>query len=201
MPTVPDPTPRSLSASHRQLVQVARSVSFECQILVLDHPTTALTDAETDHLFDVLGDIKRHGTTILYVSHRLPEVFRLCDRITVLRDGGHVGTFVRGDVEPSRIVKAMVGRELGARGARGAKGAEGAKGMETGPPALELNHFTRNPGFRDITLHVARGEIVGLFGLVGSGRSELLETIFGLYHASAGEIRIDGRRVQLFSAR
>jgi rhamnose transport system ATP-binding protein len=195
----PDAAAESLSAAHRQLLQVARALAFECQILVLDEPTTALTDAEADHLFEVLGAIKRQGTTILYVSHRLPEVFRLCDRITVLRDGGFVGTFNRDEVQPSQIVKSMVGRDLPPR----AKGnPKGLPPQETaGLPGLQIDLLTREPAFRDISLSVARGEIVGLFGLVGSGRSELLETIFGLHRASSGEIRLNGERVELRSAR
>jgi rhamnose transport system ATP-binding protein len=108
----PDARAESLSAAHRQLLQVARALAFECRILVLDEPTTALTDAETDQLFAVLQQLRRRGVTLLYVSHRLPEVFRLCDRITVLRDGAHAGTFVRSQVNPGDIVRAMVGREL-----------------------------------------------------------------------------------------
>ena len=115
-----DPNARaeSLSAAHRQLLQVARALAFDCRILVLDEPTASLTDAETDHLFAVLEKLKKGGTTLLYVSHRLPEVFRLCNRITVLRDGGYVGTFDRDAVTPDRIVAAMVGRELPPRAAR-----------------------------------------------------------------------------------
>jgi rhamnose transport system ATP-binding protein len=195
----PDATAESLSAAHRQLLQVARALAFECQILVLDEPTTSLTDAETDHLFEVLGDIKRHGTTILYVSHRLPEVFRLCDRITVLRDGGFVGTFTRAEVQTEQIVKAMVGRELGLPRHSSLLNAErAAAGADE---ALGIARLTREPAFRDVSIHVNGGEIVGLFGLVGSGRSELLETIFGLHRASSGEVRIGGRPVQLRSAR
>lgn len=190
----PDVRAESLSAAHRQLLQVARALAFKCQILVLDEPTTALTDAETDHLFAVLHRLKRQGTTLLYVSHRLPEVFRLCDRITVLRDGGFAGTYERSEVAPDRIVRAMVGRDLPARAA--------ASRSDAAPsPGLELDRLSRPPWFRDVSLRVSRGEIVGLFGLVGSGRSELLETVFGLYHPTAGAVRIEGRPVRLRSAR
>src|SRR5262245_17083812 len=103
----PDARAESLSAAHRQLLQVARALAFDCRILVLDEPTASLTDAEADHLFAVLEKLKKGGTTLLYVSHRLPEVFRLCNRITVLRDGSYVGTFERGQVTPERIVSAM----------------------------------------------------------------------------------------------
>ena len=180
----PDAPADSLPAAHRQLLQVARALAFDCRILVLDEPTTALTDAEADHLFAVVEKLKARGTTLLYVSHRLPEVFRLCDRITVLRDGSHVGTFDRSAVTPDQIVRAMVGRDLPPR-AEHASAAAAA-------PALEVRGLTRAPAFRDVSLNVLPGEIVGLFGLVGSGRSELLETIFGLHRAQAGSIRVGG---------
>jgi ABC-type sugar transport system ATPase subunit len=175
----------SLSAAHRQLLQVARALAFECRILVLDEPTTSLTDAEADHLFAVLEKLKARGVTLLYVSHRLPEVFRLCDRISVLRDGHHVETVDRRGVAPERIVRAMVGRELPPRSAR--------ETSAEAPVRLELSSLSRRPCFQNVSLSVRTGEIVGLFGLVGAGRSELLETIFGLHAPDAGEIRLDGR--------
>jgi rhamnose transport system ATP-binding protein len=189
----------TLSAAHRQLLQVARALAFECRVLVLDEPTTALTDAEADHLFDVLRDLRAHGTTLVYVSHRLPEVFRLCDRITVLRDGAWVGTFNTPDVSPSDIVKAMVGRELIDK----PKGLSphGTTPCGDKPLGLSISHLSRSPYFRDVSLTVARGEIVGLFGLVGSGRSELLETVFGLHPPTGGSIAIDGRAVSFQSPR
>ncbi len=184
----------SLSAAHRQLLQVARALAFECRILVLDEPTTALTDAEADHLFTVVEKLKARGVTLLYVSHRLPEVFRLCERITVLRDGGYAGTFDVGDVSHDRIVRAMVGRDLPPR-------AEHEAVRPAGPPALAVRGLTRRPCFQDISLTVASGEIVGLFGLVGSGRSELLETIFGLRKPESGTIQIAGRPLAAASPR
>jgi ABC-type sugar transport system ATPase subunit len=190
----PDARAESLSAAHRQLLQVARALAFECRILVLDEPTTALTDAETDQLFAVLQQLRRRGVTLLYVSHRLPEVFRFCDRITVLRDGAHAGTFARSQVSPEDIVRAMVGRDLPSR-------ADAAPPAEAALPALELRALTRRPCFRDISLTLRAGEIVGLFGLVGSGRSELLETIFGLYAPHAGAVLVAGRQVRLRSPR
>ena len=131
--SIRDALAESLSAAHRQLLQVARALAFECRILVLDEPTTALTDAEADHLFDVLRELKRGGTTILYVSHRLPEVFRLCDRITVLRDGA-----LRRDVRPRRTSRratssarwsaATCRRDAAHETARVRRGAEPALG-------------------------------------------------------------------------
>jgi rhamnose transport system ATP-binding protein len=189
----PDAPADSLSVAHRQLLQVARALAFECRILVLDEPTTSLTDSEADHLFSVLAKLKARGVTLLYVSHRLPEVFRLCDRITVLRDGAFVDTFERRTVTPDCIVRAMVGRELPPRSASVKAGGEGP--VTASPPVLAVESLARRPCFTNVTLSVRGGEIVGLFGLVGSGRSELLETIFGLFAPQAGTIRVNGQPV------
>ena len=185
LPVDPDMPMDRLPAARAQLVQVARALAFECQILVLDEPTAALTDAEGDHLFAVLRALRARGTTIIFVSHRIPEVFRLSDRITVLRDGRWVGTFTRSDVVPHDVVRAMVGREPPARLARG-------HGAGTGPPALSVRHLSRRPAFDDVSFDVGAGEVVGLFGLVGSGRSELVETIFGLARPDRGTMAIGG---------
>jgi rhamnose transport system ATP-binding protein len=190
----PDRRMEHVSAAHAQLVQVARALAFACRVLVLDEPTTSLTDAEVDHLFRVLLDLKARGVTLLFVSHRLPEVFRLCDRITVLRDGAHAGTFVTASTRSDEIVRAMVGREPPDRVARPPAAAGAA-------PALAIAGLTRRPCFEDVTLDVRPGEIVGVFGLVGSGRTELLETIFGLARPDAGTLRVAGRPVVLDSPR
>ena len=194
LPVRPRAEAESLSAAHRQLLQVARALAFDCKILVLDEPTTALTDAEADHLFAVIAKLKARGVTLLYVSHRIPEVFRLCDRITVLRDGAYVGTYDTPAVTPDQIVRAMVGRDLPPR-------AEHAAHESAAAPALEVRGLTRAPYFRDVSLSVAPGEIVGLFGLVGSGRSELLETIFGLHKPSAGGVFVGGSALRASSPR
>ena len=196
----PDALAESLSAAQRQLLQVARALAFDCRILVLDEPTTALTDAEADHLFDVLRELKKGGTTILYVSHRLPEVFRLCDRITVLRDGSFVDTFTTASVHTNTIVRAMVGRDLPPRAS--SSGPSGlAEARSAKADTLKTKKLSLSPKFRNIDLSIATGEIVGLFGLVGSGRSELLETIFGIHQPDSGDIQLDGATVTIRSPR
>ncbi len=188
LPISPDAPAESLSAAYRQLLQVARALAFECRILVLDEPTTSLTDSEADHLFAVLQKLKRQGVTLLYVSHRLPEVFRLCDAVTVLRDGAHVGTMPIREVTPAGIVRSMVGRDLPPRAAD--------TSTASATPVLTIDRLTRERCFQDVSLSVHQGEIVGLFGLVGSGRSELLETIFGVYSPDAGVIQLNGAPVK-----
>ena len=210
-----------LSAAHGQLVQVARALAFDCRVLVLDEPTTALTSAEADHLFRVLDDLRDRGVTILYVSHRIPEVFRLCDRMTVLRDGQYAGTFDHGEraapraervaatpeppaanreppaatpeprvATPSAIVRAMVGRDLPLRQPHMPQ-----MGSARAEVVLRVRGLGRAPAVHDVSLDVHRGEILGVFGLVGSGRSELLETIFGLHAADHGDVFVGGGRL------
>src|SRR5262249_7493136 len=176
------------------LAEVARGWAFDCRVLVLDEPTTSLTDAEVDHLFRVLADLKARGVTILFVSHRLPEVFRLCDRITVMRDGAFVGTFDRATTTAETIVRSMVGREPPERIAR-------PRPVTSGPPRLSTRALSRRPFFERVSIDVRSGEIVGVFGLVGSGRTEVLETAFGLARPDEGSIAIDGQVVTLRSAR
>ena len=194
IPISPDMPLEHVSAANAQLVQVARALAFDCRVLVLDEPTTSLTDAEVDHLFAVLFALKARGVTQLFVSHRLPEVFRLCDRITVLRDGRWAGTFVTADTTPDTIVRTMVGREPPARSERPAA-ARGAA------PKLSVRGLSRPPLVRDVSFDVYRGDILAIFGLVGSGRSEVLETIFGLARPLRGEVLIDGRPVAVRSPR
>ncbi|HYN07950.1 MAG TPA: sugar ABC transporter ATP-binding protein [Vicinamibacterales bacterium] len=194
LPIAPDVRMEHVSAAHAQLVQVARALAFDCRVLVLDEPTTSLTDGEVDQLFRVLGKLRAAGVTLLFVSHRLPEVFRLCDQITVLRDGACVGTFARAGTTPDAMVRAMVGREPPERRARPAAAAGAA-------PALAIRRLSRRPWFQDVSIDVRPGEIVGLFGLVGSGRTELLETVFGLARAEAGTLAVGGTPASFRSAR
>lgn len=172
-----------LTAAQQQLLQVARALAFRCDVLILDEPTTSLTDAEVDHLFAVLEQLRSRGVTLIYVSHRLPEVFRLCRTVSVLRDGQHVATWPLEGRSAQDIVRAMVGRDL--RTGHGA-GQVGSR------VRLEVQGLSRRPHFDNVSLQVREGEIVGLFGLIGSGRTEVVETVFGLYRPDAGTMAVDG---------
>ena len=186
VPISPDAPVESLPVAYRQLLQVARALASDCRTLALDEPTASLTAAESDRLFAILDGLKRRGVTLIYVSHRLSEVFRLCDRITVLRDGCYVDTFSRDAIGADAIVQAMVGRTLPPR-------ASVAATTPGGEPLLRIDRLTRRPRFADVSVSVMPGEIVGLFGLVGSGRTEVLETIVGLQRADGGMLTVDGR--------
>ena len=195
VPVSPDAAVDRLPLAYRQLLQVARALAFDCRILALDEPTTSLTAAEADHLFGILDDLKRAGVTLIYVSHRLPEVFRIGDRITALRDGQYVVTFRREEVTADDIVQAMVGRPI-PRGEPRAAASPIAR-----EPLLRVDNLSRRPCFEHISLSVAAGEIVALFGLVGSGRTELLETLVGLAPASGGTVALGGRPCAFASPR
>ncbi|HEY3130414.1 MAG TPA: sugar ABC transporter ATP-binding protein, partial [Acidobacteriota bacterium] len=190
LPFSPDDSTESLSVAHQQLLQIARTIAFDCRILILDEPTTCLTDAETVDLFAILKKLRQRGVTLIYVSHKLPEVFRLCERITVLRDGLYVGTFSVHESTSDKIICSMVGRELEPRVTIHSPKIDSQGGM------LVVDRLTWHPWFKDISLTVRSGEIVGLFGLVGSGRSQLAETIFGIHQADRGTIRVDGKVLQ-----
>jgi len=194
LPVAPDAPVAELPVAYRQLLQVARALAFECHTLALDEPTTSLTAAETEHLFQILAGLTQSGVTLIYVSHRLPEVFRVCDRITALRDGRFVATFRRDEVGPDDVVQAMVGRSIPAR-------TDAPRRRAAGPPLLSVDRLTRPPCFEDVSLSVAPGEIVALFGLVGSGRSELVETLVGLAPPSRGTITVSGQAYTFRSAR
>jgi rhamnose transport system ATP-binding protein len=201
IPVAPDTPMEQLPAALSQLVQVARALAFDCKVLVLDEPTTSLTDVEVDHLFRIVRTLKERGLTVLFVSHRIPEVFRLCDRITVMRDGQFAGTFDRATTTPDDVVRAMVGREPPKRIRESGESGESQRVQQPVTPRLRVRSLSRGTRFRDVSFEVHPGEVVALFGLVGSGRSDLLETIFGLRPANSGTIEVDGVAVQPKDAR
>jgi rhamnose transport system ATP-binding protein len=183
----PDTPVDALGPAQQQLVQIARTLAFECQVLILDEPTTCLTDAEVAHLEAILHRLREQRVTMLYVSHRMSEVFRLSDGVTVLRDGKHMLTAPIGEVTQEALVRAMVGRELALEQRRA------PSELASAPIALDVRDLTRGAHFQNITFQVRAGEIVGLFGLIGSGRTEVLETLFGLHTPDRGSRQIYGQ--------
>jgi ribose transport system ATP-binding protein len=176
-------------------VQIARAIAFSTKILILDEPTASITEHETEILFDLLKKLNRDGLTILYVSHRIKEIFELCDRATVLRDGRYVGTVDAAKTSEKEIIRMMVGREIKEAGqTSGSKAAEEVR--------LEVRGLTVSEApvrVKNISFLVKRGEIVALAGLVGAGRSEVAKAIFGLRRIDAGEVLLQGVRVAIRS--
>jgi ABC-type sugar transport system ATPase subunit len=182
---------RRLSAANRQIVLIARALMGEARAVVMDEPTSSLTDREVEKLFEIISDLKGRGVGIVYISHRLGEVFTIADRVTVLRDGRHIRTAFAGEFDTNEVVRLMVGRALTDLFARTRTGH--------GDVALELRGATRAGEFEDVDLHVRRGEIVGLAGLIGAGRSELAQAVFGIHPIERGSIYVDGKEVRITS--
>jgi len=176
-----------LPLAQRQMVGIARSLSRRCRLLIMDEPTASLSARETEVLFRIIRQLKADGVSILYVSHRLEEVFALSDRVTVLRDGRLVATSATRDIDQSALIKLMVGRELLA-----VEQSEHARfaGRDV---ILEVEQLSRRDAFSNVSFQVRAGEIVGMAGLIGAGRSEVAETIFGIYPPDAGDVRVDGK--------
>jgi rhamnose transport system ATP-binding protein len=176
----------TLSPAQRQEVAIARSLAHEAKLLILDEPTASLTEPEVERLFAHLGRLRAAGVAILYVSHRLDEILKLTDRVVVLRDGAKVVEYSAAEATIPRMVREMVGRDLAARPQRAT--VERLRGEVL----FRAENITRKPLFRNITLTVHRGEIVGLAGLVGAGRSEVARAIYGLYAPEEGTMTLAG---------
>ncbi|WP_027794955.1 sugar ABC transporter ATP-binding protein [Paraburkholderia acidipaludis] len=185
-----DPAARlgSLGLGAQQMVAIARGVSLGARVLILDEPTSALSGAEVDVLFEVVDQLRAEGIALLFVSHRLSECYRLCDRFTVMRDGAVVRTGTPEELPRSALIAAMLGRE-----SAGEHAWADREGRADVTPALDVAHLQWGNRVRDVSLRVAPREIVGLAGLLGSGRTETFKTIFGAQKADAGQVDIDGQ--------
>jgi len=185
----PDRLMRDLSIAERQMVEIAKAVSYNAEIIIMDEPSSALSQREIVRLFDLIADLKDRGVTIIYISHKLDEVFRMADEVTVLRDGQVITTCAIDAVDADKLVALMVGRELA-----------DVFPKRTGRPGAEIlavNGLTRQGVFHDVSFTLRRGEILGLAGLMGAGRTEVIRCLFGLDRYDGGRILIDGREATL----
>ena len=188
----PDAEAGDLSMPEQQLVEIARALGADAKVLILDEPTASLAYDDARNLFRVIGELRARGVGLIYITHRLEELPEIADRVTVLRDGQTIGTRDMRDVTRDQLIQMMVGRELSAVFPK--------RAVAIGEPMLELRGVGCVPaGVHDVTLDVHAGEIVGLAGLVGAGRTALARIVFGLTPADAGEIRVRGRRVSIGS--
>ena len=186
----------SLRVGDQQLVEIAKALSLDASIVVRDEPTSALTEAESARLERTIARLRDRGTTILYISHKMNEVFRLADRITVLRDGRHVRTVARAETSPREVTGWMVGREIADRGARPAR-TRGVKLLDVRNLTLPWPKHPRGYRLSNVSLQLHAGEILGVAGLMGAGRTELLETIFGAAEPTwTGVILLNGKPVR-----
>ncbi|TYP76710.1 sugar ABC transporter ATP-binding protein [Paenibacillus methanolicus] len=183
----PDTIVGELSVGQQQMIEIAKALSMNTEILVLDEPTAALTDREIDALFDVIASLKKQGVGMIYISHRMEEIFRICDRITVMRDGRYVGTENVQETSMDHIVKMMVGREIKDRFPKVA--------IKFGPEKLKVSGLSQKGKLHDISFSIRAGEIVGLAGLMGAGRTELAKALFGVDSIDRGTISVDGKPI------
>ena len=184
-----------LGMAERQLVEIAKALSGDVLVLLLDEPTSALSDPEARRLFGIVRDLTGSGVAVVYVSHRLPEVLEIADRISVLRDGRLVDTVGAGEVDEAQLARMMVGRAVGGGGVPPAPLAAG----NGAPVAIRASGLARPPRLKPVDLELRAGEVVAVFGLVGSGRTRLARTLFGLEPATAGTLEVAGRPVRIAS--
>ena len=183
----------SLSIAEQQMVEIARAVHAESRILVMDEPTTALSSRESEKLFEIVRQLRREGLAIIYISHRMAEVYELSDRVSVLRDGTYVGTILRDEMTPELVVRMMVGRDLSSFYKKSHRFVPDA------PPVLEVRGLGDGRRVHDVSFDLHPGEVLGLAGLVGAGRTEMARMLFGADPRATGEIRIAGKPVQIRS--
>ena len=179
-----------MTIARQQMVEIAKALSYRSRVLIMDEPTAALNDAEIAELFAIIQKLRAEGVGIIYISHKMDEIKRIADRVTVMRDGAYVGTVEAAETPISRIISMMVGRELTEEAAE-------IPDLSAAPVALEVSHLSRGHELKDISFSLKKGEILGFAGLMGAGRTELARAIFGAEPATAGEIRVDGKPVRI----
>ncbi|MBX9456830.1 MAG: sugar ABC transporter ATP-binding protein [Rhizobium sp.] len=185
-----------LSLGERQMVEIARALTTKARLIVMDEPTTSLTSRETERLFDVIGRLKADGIAIIYISHRMEEIYQLSDRVSVLRDGAYVGTLMRADLTASKLVSMMVGRDLSSFYKKEHRPSESTRAA-----VLEVSDLGDNRRVHHCSFDVKAGEVLGIAGLVGSGRTELARLIYGADPKISGEVRLNGRPVRIATPR
>lgn len=178
---------RSLRVADQQMVEIAKAISLDARIIIMDEPTSAITDREVDTLFEIIRSLTKQGKAIVYISHKMDEVFRICDHITVLRDGQYVGSWSTDEINHDTLIKNMVGRELNEIFPKSI--------VPIGENLLEVRNLSCKGQFEDISFTVRQGEILGVAGLVSAGRTEVMHTLFGLSPAESGEIIFEGKRI------
>ena len=180
-----------LTLAEKQMVLIARTVSSKCKFLILDEPTAPLSHAETKELFRVIRDLKEKNVGIIFISHRLPEIFEICDEITIMRNGMLVTHELIRETTPNKVIENMLGRELEEQFPE--------RIFKIGETILEVNHLYDHEKLSDVSLHVRKGEIIGIAGLVGAGKTELCKTLFGEKKITSGEIKLHGKKLKMAS--
>lgn len=182
-----------LSVGQQQMVEICKALMADAKVIIMDEPTAALTQSETVALFKVIESLRKKGVSMVYISHRMEEIFELCDRITVLRDGSYIGVKNIPETNMNEIVKMMIGREIGER--------YPSRDVKIGKEVLKVKGLTRKGIFHDVSFSVRAGEVLGVSGLMGAGRTEIMQAIFGNLSYESGTIEIDGKEVKISNPR
>ena len=186
-----DTVMRSLSVAQTQMVEIAKAISWDAKIIIMDEPTSAITDREVEILFGLIDRLKKQGVSVIYISHKLDEIYRICDTLTVFRDGKYIGRNKKEEIDSDKLISMMVGRQI--------DDVYPKTEVPIGEVVLEVKGLTFEDKVRNASFKLHRGEILGIAGLVGAGRSEMVETIFGLHKKTAGEIYVHGEKVEITS--
>ena len=180
---------RNLSVAQSQLVEIIKAISISARIVIMDEPTSAITDKEVDILFEQIRRLKESGVAVIYISHKMEEIFSIADSITVLRDGEYISTDSASSLDKDKLIKLMVGRELTEIFPK--------TDAEIGDVVMKVRNYSYEPKVKDVSFELRKSEILGIAGLVGAGRSELVEALFGVHKSAKGSISINGKEVQI----
>lgn len=186
-------TMNELSVGQQQMVEICKALMVDAKVLIMDEPTAALTQSETQVLFEVIKSLKKKGVSIVYISHRMEEIFEICDRITVLRDGAYIDTREIKDINMDDIVQMMIGRTIGERFPK--------REAKIGKEVLKVEGLTSGKLFKDVSFNVKAGEVVGFSGLMGAGRTEIMQALFGNLPVESGKVYIEGKEVVIKNPR
>ena len=184
---------KRLRVADQQMVEIAKAISQNARVVIMDEPTSSITDKEVDNLFNMIRNLKSAGVGIIYISHKMDEIFQICDEMTILRDGTYIDTFKASEVNQDILIRSMVGRELGTQFPK--------KEVPIGETLLEVQHLTRAGEYEDISFKLHKGEILSFTGLVGAGRTELMHSIFGLTKPDSGKLILNGEEVEFKTPR
>ena len=180
---------KDLTVAKMQMIEIAKAVSYDSKVIIMDEPTSALTDKEVKQLFSIMRKLKNQGKSIIYITHKLDEIFEITDRVTVYRDGEYIGTENTADLSIEKMINMMVGRDVDDMFPK--------VQCPIGEVKLEVKHLSHSRFFQDVSFTARRGEILGVAGLVGAGRTEVIETIFGIRSRSGGQILVDGKETEI----
>ncbi|NLU53681.1 MAG: sugar ABC transporter ATP-binding protein [Clostridiaceae bacterium] len=184
---------KDLTVAQTQMVEIAKAISYNSSLIIMDEPTSAITEKEVEHLFEIIHGLRAEGVSIIYITHKMDEVFKISDDITVFRDGQHIATVPANTIDKNGLISMMVGRELTQIFPK--------EEAEIGDVILSVKNLSREGKFRDVSFELRRGEILGFAGLMGAGRTEVMESIFGIAGYDSGEIYINGKKVDIKTPR